>query len=287
MKKLLIISIACLLIVFALFGYEYFHQVDNRLQVVFCSVGQGDSILITTPQRKHIMIDGGPDKKVLDCLSRHMPFWERTIDVLLLTHPHADHLVGMHYVVDRYTVRHFLSEKLDNKTVGFHSLLQKIVQQNISQANMYAGNSFKTADGVQVAILGPSRAYLAETSPGGQIGEKAEFASVISKVTYGTFRILFTGDSQAEGLKRALQGQTQLISVLQSPHHGSKTGLSQEVLSLIKPQLVVISVGKNSYGHPSPQTLSLFAQLHIPYLRTDTHGDVVITSDGKSWKVEK
>lgn len=286
MKKLLIISIVILLSALALFVSQYYLLVDHKLHVVFCSVGQGDSMLITTPSQKHVIIDGGPDDSVLGCLGRHLPFWQREISVMLLTHPHADHVIGMHYLVERYTIKHFVREDLANTTAAYRSLLDKIKSQHIPEKVVYAGDQFSINDGVSFHILGPTSEYLAQTSPGGKIGETSEFASVITRLDFGNFSALFTGDSQADGLEKATAGQARL-TVLQVPHHGSATGLTSDLVSRLFPQLAVVSVGKNKYGHPTPQTLSLFSNENIPLLRTDRAGDIEIVSDGKTWEVKK
>src|SRR5581483_4503774 len=136
-------------------------------------------------------------------------------------------------------------------------------------------------------IVGPSSTFLRLTSPGGVIGESREFGSVETVVRYGNFKALLTGDSQAVEIEDALAGVSNPgIDVLQVPHHGSKSGLSEEAVRALRPALAVISVGKNKYGHPSKQTVGLLDSLNITYLRTDRVGDVEIVSDGRNWSVK-
>lgn len=126
--------------------------------------------------------------------------------------------------------------------------------------------------------MSPTLEFIARTSPGGKIGERNEFASLILLLAYGNSTFLFTGDSQAEAVMDSakISGRVQ---VLQSPHHGSRTGLSREIIDILKPSIAVISVGKNSYGHPSVETLHLLNG--IKTLRTDKEGSINLVSDGK------
>ncbi len=284
MKKVVVIICSLVVLLASVTVYQYLHFHDGKLHVVFCDVGQGDAILIITPNNKHILNDGGPDQKVIDCLSRHMPFWERGIDLLILTHPHADHFFGMFEILQRYRVYAFATEDLNNKTQSYQELLHLLKEKQVSQVRVLAGDVWNVGD-VHVQVVGPTESYLNQTSPGGTIGESKEFASVITHLTYGNFSVLLTGDSQASGLENALDMIGSDVTVLQSPHHGSKTALNTSVLQALAPRVAVISVGVNKYGHPSPEILELYKTNNIPYHRTDKEGDVEFVSDGKEWKV--
>ncbi len=288
MKKAIVSAFVSLLFLLILFISQNQQFSDGKLHVVFCDVGQGDGIFIRTPKGMNVIVDGGPNDKILDCLSRHMPFWEKTIDLMLLSHPHADHFMGLASVMKRYTVLSFGSEKIDNKkAAGFLSLRQELERNRTPQRFVYAGDSFSSHDGVMFRIMGPSRAFLEATSPNGEIGESKEFGSVETLVSYGSFSVLLTGDSQASELREAItSGLLGPVTVLQVPHHGSKTGLDSEILDELYPQLAVISVGKNSYGHPTPEILKILGDKQIKILRTDKSGDIELVSDGKEWGVE-
>lgn len=260
---------------------------DGRLHLIFCDVGQGDAIFIRTPRGMDILIDGGPDEKVLSCLSRHLPFWDRKLEMVVLTHPHADHFTGLLSALKRYSVLSFVTEKLVNQSLGFKQLLEELEEKKLSSRDVYAGDRLKTKDGLSFKVLAPSKSFLEATSSGGEIGESHEFASLVILVSFGEFDFLLTGDSQVEELKIGIL-ETSLLSleVLQVPHHGSKTGLDQEFLDRVGPRLAVISVGKNNrYGHPSEEILKILRDLDIKILRTDVDGEVEIISDGKKWWV--
>lgn len=287
MKKALFVILGLLLCLGILFALHSVVFLDNKLHIVFCDVGQGDAVLITTPSGIVSIVDGGPDESVEACLSNHLPFWQRTIRLLILSHPHADHYIGMIGLLDRYKVTQFATEKLDNDTVLFRSLFERLKTKDLSPRYLYAGDVFRFRDGVVIEVLGPSREYLAQTSPGGQIGEKAEFASLVLLVTYNDFSVLLTGDSQVSGIEEAIERlNLASVSVLQVPHHGSRTGLNEGVLKRLKPKLAVISVGKNNYGHPSPQILDLLIAHRILQKQTIEHGDVEIITNGEGFAVK-
>jgi len=247
-------------------------------------VGQGDGILLKTPKGSYMLFDSGPDDKIVGCLSRHMPLWNHTLTMALLTHPHADHLNGFLPVFQSYTIDQFITERLANKTMGYQKLVHVIKSSGTQETMALAGDSF-VSDNISLHFVGPTDTYLHDTSPKGFIGETGEFGSLETLIQYGSFRALLTGDSQAVELENALY-YLGTVSILQVPHHGSKTGLTRDILSTLKPGMAVISVGAhNTYGHPAPQTLDLLGNVGVPVLRTDQKGDIEIVSDGKGWEV--
>lgn len=292
MKKALL----TLSILFVLLGsiliYQNITYNDKKLHVVFCDVGQGDAIFIRTPNGSDILIDSGPDDSVLTCLGKHMPFWDRNLELVILTHPHADHFIGLFSVLKSYKVRSFATEDLNNKTLGFVELMDLIRSKSIPTRFVLAGDRFILKDGVRFEIVGPTEEFLKETSPGGFIGESGEFASVETLVRYGKFSVLLTGDSQSSELSKILVRQLmdqddKPLDVLQIPHHGSRFGLTPEILDFLNPNLAVISVGaKNRYSHPAPEILQILRDRDIKILRTDQNGEIEIIIDGDIWKVK-
>ena len=324
MRKAILLTIISVVLFAGLAVMEYFKFNDGKLHVIFCDVGQGDAIFIRTPDGKNLLIDGGPDRKVLNCLSSYMPFWERNIDLMVLTHPHADHFMGMYYVLERYSVTAFATEKLENKSGEFQGLIKQLRVQGVPIRYVYQGDNWTIPAGnfplsiyhlpfigqslnsqfqnkksmengtwkmenLTLSILGPSKEFLDRTSPGGKIGESKEFASLVSELSFGNFHALFTGDTQTGELGEIvdeLDLQDKEIDVLQSPHHGSRTGLTKDIVQKILPKISVISVGqRNRYGHPNKAILDLFQEAKVPVLRTDEDGDLHIVSDGASWSV--
>lgn len=287
MKKTFLTLSIILILLGSILIYQNITYNDKKLHVVFCDVGQGDAIFIRTANGSDILIDAGPDNKVLNCLGKHMPFWDRTIEVVILTHPHSDHFTGLFSVLKTYKVKIFATEDLDNKTLGFSELMKTIKNKNIDTHFVFAGDKFKLKDGAEFEIVGPKEEFLRETSPGGTIAESSEFGSAETLVSFIKFSMLLTGDSQEEELRDAVESYgLKDIDILQIPHHGSRFGLTSEILDILNPKLAVISVGKNNrYGHPAPLTVELLKSKNIKTLRTDQDGEAEIVSDGKTWKV--
>ncbi len=286
MKKIIFVTCALGFFILLVFVYQKIKFDDGKLHLVVCDVGQGDGIFIRTPGGSDILVDGGPDDSILKCLSNHMPFWDRKIELMLLSHPHADHMAGMVSILNSYQVSAFATEKLSNTTVIDKKLAKILETKNLKTQYIYAGDSFQVQDGLSFKILGPSKEFIERTSPNGKIGETKEFASLISLVSFEEFNLILTGDSQTEGLKEALGGNLGSIEIFQVPHHGSKYGMDLEILDILKPKLAVISVGKNNYGHPTKFILDLLSEFNIKTLRTDQHGEVEIISDGKSFAIK-
>lgn len=287
MKKALLVSLGLLAIFLFFLAVQIIIFSDKRFRIVFCDVGQGDAILIISPSGIVSVYDGGPDESVVACLSNHLPFWQRTIALLLVSHPHADHYIGMLSVLDRYKVASFATEQLQNDTVLYKALFDRIKTYNIPFRYLFVGDVYRFRDGMRISVLGPTKEYLKKTSPNGKIGERQEFASLILLVTYKEFSMLLTGDSQVSGLEEAAKRlPLRSVSILHVPHHGSKTGLNEKILERLKPELAVISVGKNNYGHPSPFITNLLRAKGIEQRETVKEGDIEIRTDGKGFLVK-
>lgn len=288
MKRIFLIGFLSVALAIGLWVYQLGKYSDGLLHVVFCDVGQGDAVLIRGPSGKTILFDAGPGDKVLSCLNDHMPFWDRVLSLVIVSHPHADHFLGLFSVVDRYKIMQFGREELENTTAEYKAIEQITSEKGIPKRFLFQGDSYRMPDGVALRILGPRKAFLAATSPGGKIGETSEFASLIVHLSYGTLDVLFTGDAQSQQVADdtfSLQGNK--IDVLQVPHHGSRTGLTQEIVQRLSPEMAVISVGKNRYGHPATETLQLLTEGGVTVFRTDKTGAVEIVSDGQKWWVKK
>jgi competence protein ComEC len=264
-------------------------QPDGKLHVVFCNVGQGDAAYIRFADGRDMLIDGGPNASVLSCLGRHMPFWDKTIDIVALTHPQNDHLGGLESVLDRYTVGNIVRSDVTNATDGFQNLMATVQKKNIPVKLMTAGDRI-TVDTTSLSVLWPSPEQMAPQEGsvlGAATGEPNDY-SLVFALRYGTFDVLFPGDadSHVEAKYIQLQDASNPVEVLKVPHHGSKTSMTPDFLFALKPALAVISVGKNSYGHPSREAVIMLQNINSRVLRTDVAGDVEVVSDGRTWKVE-
>ena len=247
---------------------------DGNLHVAFLDVGQGDAVLITAPHGQQLLVDGGPSEvTVLRRLAAEMPLWDRSLDVVVSTHPDSDHLTGLLAVERRYAVGTVLVSDMR----GDSSLAQAWQAETAgSVITARAGMQFRLDDGVSVRVLNPGE-------------QSAQFPdsnnhSVTLLVQMGRVRFLLSGDLEAPGESALLaMGQDVHATVLKSPHHGSKTGSSDAFLDAVQPQLVVISVGKdNRFGHPAPEVLARYAAHGISVLRTDRLGTVELVTDGRS-----
>ena len=256
---------------------------DDKLHVVFCDVGQGDAILVYR-KTTQMLVDGGPDNKVLGCLARHVPFYDRRIEVAIVTHPQADHMNGIIDVIKRYNVMQLVMGPENNSTVGFKELTRLIADNKLQATNVYSGDEIKMG-GIKFNVVWPERSWVL-----GANTEKTDLNEfgISGRLTYGNFDLMLTADvDQGVEADEIATGLLRQVEVLKVPHHGSKTGMTEEWLRIISPELAVISVGKNNYGHPTKEALDLLGSNGARVLRTDTDGEVEVVSDGKRWWVVK
>ncbi|MFH1111867.1 MAG: ComEC/Rec2 family competence protein [Patescibacteria group bacterium] len=256
---------------------------SGKLQIYFFDVGQGDATLIKTPSGGTILIDGGPDRKILRQLGSALPFGKRTIDLVILSHPHADHVTGLVGVLERYKVKRVLATGVVHTTAEYLQWLAQIKEQNIPWLTAVAGKRISFADGVSLEILWPPDS-LAEK----KVDDLNESSGVV-KLNYGSTSVLFTGDITASNEQQILINQTQVASqILKVPHQGSKTSSSIEFIKAVAPAWAVIFVGKNNrYGHPHAEVVARYQKQGIKTLRTDELGTIRFISDGKNWQYKK
>lgn len=275
-------------------------QPDGKLHIIFCDVGQGDGAYIKMPNGSDMLLDGGPNEKVLSCLGKNMPFYDRKIDVIVLSHPQKDHLQGLISVLERYNVKYIVIGVVGNDSEGYKKLVSLINKKKINYKNLFQGDFFQLGQ-VKMSILWPERKWteariqqpaFAPLSGAGKavLGlatdtELNDFSYYIH-LQYGQFDTLFTGDGDS-GIQPQIMVSTQLpdVELLKFPHHGSKTAILSEFLDKIKPETTVISSGKNPWGHPTKEALKILSDRDIKILRTDQSGDIEIESDGINWGV--
>lgn len=251
-------------------------------EVDFFDVGQGDSIFIETPGNQQILIDGGPDSTVLEKLGKEMPFWDRTIDLVILTHPDYDHLDGLIEVLKSYRVEKILWTGVapDKKRGEYDDWLKALRKEKAEVFIAQAGQSISAGD-VPMEVLSPLENLQGQ--------ELANFnnSSVVIKAVFGQNSFLFTGDISKTAEKKIIgSGADVKANVLKIAHHGSNSSTSEELLTAVSPETAVISVGAgNTYGHPSQGTLDILNKYGIRVLRTDQQGDIKIISDGNNFKI--
>jgi len=254
----------------------------HGLKVSFLDIGQGDSIFIEGPTGIQVLVDtGSPDKAVLRELGSAMPFYDRSIDALVATHPDQDHIGGVPDVLERYSVGMFLEPRIQNDTRATAAALAAVKESGVKTVTLRRGMRLMLGGGVYADILFPDRDVpTIETNTG----------SVVMRVVYGTTSFLLTGDSpqSIEKYLVSLHGKTLRSTVLKPGHHGSKTSSAPEFLKAVAPSHAVFSRGcDNKYGHPAPGVVALFASLRIPTLDTCTDGRVTFISNGRTLAIQK
>ena len=251
--------------------------------LVFCHVGQGDAAYIRLENEIDIVIDAGPDRKILDCLGKYMPFYDRTIEYAFISHPQRDHFGGYLYLTDLYRIKSFWLSEVTTGGKLFSQLLDSIKKKKIPMFFPKSGEKLKIKSSTFV-FLWPTQDYLSTQSvidkdTDTQLrrsGLDINNFSLVFLFTYKGFQTLFTGDISNELLKRLPIQSKMKLDVLKIPHHGSKKGLSVEFLKLAHPTYGVISVGKtNSYGHPSKDILAILEASEVKIKRTDKDGDIL------------
>jgi competence protein ComEC len=253
-------------------------NIDNDLHIIACDVGQGDAILIQK-NTTQILIDGGPDKSVLDCLGKYMPFWDKQIELVILTHPQEDHYGGLIDVFKNYEILLFGEYDRQSGNLSYQVL------GNIPTNPITLTKGTKLRLGmIYLDILHPSgnnqitnsKLQMTNTNDTG----------IVILMKYARFKALFTADVENEVSDELSElPEIQNLNYIKVNHHGSKNGLSQKLLDAVDPDVAVISVGKkNSYGHPNEGIIKMLNAKNINIKRTDQEGDINIKTDGiKFW----
>lgn len=263
---------------------------DGRLHVVFCSVGQGDAAYVRFPDGRDLLVDGGPNASVVGCLGRHMPFWDRQIDMVILSHPQKDHMAGLVSVLERYKVRFVVRSDIAGNSDIYEKFVDAERNAGITERMVMRGESVSMGNSL-LSVLWPTDDQLAYMEGSAVLGASTvdlNDGSVVFLLSYGSFDVLFPGDADMRveaGYIGAIP-ESRPIEILKIPHHGSRTGMSDAYIDRVHPDLAVISVGKNSYGHPAPEILDMLKGRNIKTMRTDEEGDIEVTSDGKGWEIE-
>ncbi len=279
MRRLLLFIFTILFLFMILVFFEFSRFDDRKLHMVFCDIGQGDAIYIRTPENADILIDGGPNSAVLDCLSRNMPFWDRTIDMVIMTHPDADHSTGLIDVINRYKVMSFYTESVPGTTGIFKVLEATLADKNLSASFLTDQDKFREKSGFSMEVLWPTQDAIERISQN-KSDPSLNDVSVVTLVKYGKFKALLTGDA-GKAVESVVDDEAGDIDVLKVPHHGSGTGFDEAFLAITKPELAVISVGKNNrYHHPAKNILDMLKANNVKTIRTDISGEFSLETDG-------
>ena len=280
-------ALTIILAIIAVIWFLVLSDKNNRtLEIISFDIGQGDAILIKTPENQTMLIDGGPNNKVLQKLGQYLPALTKRIDIVLLTHPHADHVTGLVEVLKRYDIGTVILSGADLKTDVYSEFLKTIKEKNIPVVIAEAGEAIHFSDNLEFDILSPERAknlVFNKKSEGFSSGGKdVNDTSVVGKLMFKNFSILLTGDATSKIENRLLiYGENLKSDILKVGHHGSKYSSSLLFLKFVSPKAAIIEVGaKNRYGHPSPAALSRLKMVDSEAFRTDLNGDIKILTDG-------
>lgn len=268
-------TLAILLIVVCLVWYVVFTESrKDILTVAFLDIGQGDAIFIEAPNGRQILIDGGVNRKILSALSEVLPFYDRSVDIVVATHPDQDHIGGLSEVLKKFNVDFFIGSGVSSKS-GAYSALEESIQNKTNRMIAKRGDSIALGAGVYLEVLFPDR----DASK-----MESNSASVVMRLVYGDTSFLLTGDSpkKIEKYLVAIDGRNLQSDVLKLGHHGSRTSTLGMFLSAVDPEYAIVSAGKdNRYGHPHKEVVELLAEFEIKTLETYSSGTIIFESDGE------
>ena len=273
-----LLSIATILIWVTIFTLP-----DKYLHVSFLDVGQGDAILIQTPSGQNILIDGGPSSQALFLeLGKKLPFWERTIDLVISTQPQADHITGLIEILQRYKVKQVIESNTNYSSAIYQEWLDIINNNHIKHTTVEAGQIINLGNDIGIEVLNPPRELFEGTS------NDIDNNGLVLRLVCEKISFLFTADIRHEAeLNMIMQRANLKSSVLKVAHHGSNTSTSVRFSSFTDPEIAVISVGsENNYGHPHSDVVNILVSDigNDRIYRTDIEGTIELITDGnKLW----
>jgi len=248
---------------------------DDKLHVSFLDVGQGDAILVQTPNHQNILIDGGPSPQALNReLGKKLPFWDRTIDLVVSTQPQADHLAGLVEVLKRYKVSEVVESGIPYNTSTYQEWDSSVNESGVRRGRAIAGQEADLGGGIKLEVLNPPEELFQGTS------DDVDNNGVVLRLEWGEVSFLLTADIRYDGEFELIKERPGLQStVLKVAHHGGNSSTTEQFLAVVDPQAAVISVGNNPYGHPANETVERLGKVKV--YRTDMNGTVEFTTDGE------
>lgn len=250
-------------LVLCFFGVYLFEKNKPQNFLVFCNVGQGDGALLMSDNMKVLIDVGPPNKQILTCMERYLPFWDKTIDIVMISHWDSDHSGGLPDILKYYKVKNVFCSSYESKNVEQKNCTKKLKNNDM-------------------VSMGKTKFEILSSGQENGNNEKKKIDdnenSLVEILNYKDKRILFTGDITTETEERLvwrkiLSGK---IDILKVSHHGSKSATGESLLHEIKPSVAIVSVGKNSFGHPTEETLGRLKENGVKIRRTDTEGDIII-----------
>lgn len=270
-----------LCVISAMLWYVVFFE-DQHGQLTFAvlNVGQGDALFIESPTGTQVLVDGGPDKNLMSEISHVVPWYDRHIDMMVVTNPDLDHYSGFISFLNEYKVDADLEPGTNSKTDTYALLEKEITDKKIPKILARRGQRVDLGGGAYLEILFPDRDVSELSSNDG---------SLVMRLVYGDTSVMLQGDSTAkiEEYLVGLDGSKLDSTILKAGHHGSRTSTTDDYVKAVSPEFAVISSGVNSvYGHPHKETLDVLAKYHVPTLDTCVMGRIIFKSDGKKFTLE-
>lgn len=279
--KLKLFFLFVLALITATIWSVYFSQPDEKLNIYFFDVGQGDAELIQKANWQ-ILVDGGPDDIVIERISNVMPIDDRKIETIIITHPHADHITGLIEVINRYEIEKIILTKVGYESATYKSLLELIDKKKIKTITPKIGDVEYLFDQGKITYLWPGE----EVS---RFENNLNNSSIVFLFDYGDFNCIFSGDAEIEGWTEIFKKQKNNlpdIDVIKIPHHGSRTGLNENMTDIMRPDIAIISLGlNNKYDFPHQEILDILAKNKTRVYRTDQDKSINIRTDGKNYEI--
>lgn len=260
----------------------------ERLQVHFLDVGQADAALLQY-KGQYMLVDTGDVDGRPALVQKLKEKGVHTLDVVLISHPHGDHLGGMAALFDQFHIKQIYDNGQASRTAMYKNYVKNIVRKKISYKALKKGDRIAFADDVVCHVLWPPSEGAAEdvVSESGQTNNQ----SVVCKISFGSFSVLFTGDAQREAeeqILRHVRRNDLKATILKAGHHGSKTSSSPAFIEAVRPEAVVVSCGAgNSYGFPHTAVLAALKKQKADVYRTDRDGAISVVSDGQGYTITK
>lgn len=249
---------------------------DGNLHVYFLNVGQGDAALIRTPSRQTILVDGGSDDTVVKLVDRYLPIWQRKIDLIVATHPEADHITGL---VDLLKLKRLKVDRVLTLLTTKDTAISQEWTKQISDGDYIVDYATSSSDYTFGSVVWDTL-YPFNFADGNNVNDSA----IVARLVYRQYQLLLTADisSDTEKIIDDVYGNTLESEILKVGHHGSKSSSAQGFLQLVRPNVAAISVGKNSYGHPAEETLARLQNAGADIYRTDLDDtiEVIFTDNG-------
>lgn len=274
-KNFLVIVLSILF----LFSYYLSFSRETRLQIHFLDVGQGDSILMVTPDKKYILVDGGPSGQVVEELAKFIPFWQRRLDYVVATHGDADHVTGLVDVFERYDVGTFVYNGEQKETIVYRRLMELVDLEEADTVSVTDKTDFVIGCCLSIDMLWPTTGFDEVLG--------SNDSSVAFLATYREFDVYLAGDLSSEYELSMIKDLDKKVEIHKASHHGSRSSTSEELVDRLRSEVTVISAGlDNRYSHPHEEVLGILSGNRSRVYRTDLHGSVSIYSDGSGFVVK-